>query len=186
MYLLSESAGAAHALQGSAAEYLWVLPLLPLLGFVLNGLLAVLGVAKMGPADPSAGHGHGHGHGGHDAHGTHDHHGAHGHDDGHDHGGHHPARHRFAGLVSIIGPGVLLASFGLAVAIFAAMRGAGELYEQAIREEPKNFRARNNYAAFLERTKDSTVARRELLKAAALIDHPLIRQNLDQLGEQQP
>ena len=35
------------------------------------------------------------------------------------------ARHRFAGLTTVIGPGVLLASFALALAIFAAMRGVG-------------------------------------------------------------
>jgi len=34
---------------------MWALPLLPLLGFVLNGLIAILGAARLGPADPSAG-----------------------------------------------------------------------------------------------------------------------------------
>ena len=37
-------------------------------------------------------------------------------------------RHRYAGLVSLIGPGVLVASFGLALAIFFAMRGIGEMH----------------------------------------------------------
>ena len=31
----------AHPLSGTAAEYVWLLPLLPLLGFVLNGLLSL-------------------------------------------------------------------------------------------------------------------------------------------------
>jgi len=37
-------------------------------------------------------------------------------------------RHRHAGLVSLIGPGVLIAAFGLALAIFMAMRGLGEMH----------------------------------------------------------
>src|SRR4030095_4062435 len=42
---------------------------------------------------------------------------------------HHPvARHRYASLVSLIGPGVLIAAFGLAFAIFLAMRGVGEMH----------------------------------------------------------
>jgi NADH-quinone oxidoreductase subunit L len=115
----------AHPLNGSAAEWLWLLPLLPLLGFVLNGLLSLTSAFHKGPGDPSAA-----GHDAHDA--AHDashgvvaaHDSAHGKDAG-DHGDdHHPvARHRFAGLVSIIGPAVLLASFGLAVAMWLAMRG---------------------------------------------------------------
>jgi len=105
-----------HPLSGTVAEYLWLLPLLPLLGFVLNGLLSLASAYHRGPNDPGADH---------DAHAsvaTHDSpdaHGAHGDD-------HHPVvRHRFATLTSLIGPGVLLLSFLLAAAIFAAMRGAG-------------------------------------------------------------
>ena len=105
-----------HPLSGTVAEYLWLLPLLPLLGFVLNGLLSLASAYHRGPNDPGADH---------DAHVavvTHDSpdaHGAHGDD-------HHPVvRHRFATLTSLIGPGVLLLSFLLAAAIFAAMRGAG-------------------------------------------------------------
>src|ERR1035437_6730013 len=63
-----------------------------------------------GPADPSAA----------------GHHGDHAdevHDDAHiSHDDHPTVRHRYAGLVSLIGPGVLVLAFGLAVAIFAAMR----------------------------------------------------------------
>jgi NADH-quinone oxidoreductase subunit L len=109
----------AHPLSGTAAEYVWLLPLLPLLGFLLNGLLSLASAYRTGPADPSADHGDGHG-------------GAatHAHDDGDEAGAHadnhHPVtRHRFATLASLIGPGVMVLAFGLALAIFAAMRGAG-------------------------------------------------------------
>jgi NADH-quinone oxidoreductase subunit L len=106
---------AAHPLSGTAAEYLWLLPLLPLLGFVLNGLLSLVPAFHTGPHDPGAGHGDGHVHVAHDDNAG----GAHGDD-------HHPVvRHRFAGLATLIGPGVLLASFALALAIFSAMLGAG-------------------------------------------------------------
>jgi NADH-quinone oxidoreductase subunit L len=106
---------AAHPLSGTAARYLWLLPLLPLLGFVLNGLLSILPAFHAGPADPFGKE--------HDANGAHavadNAGGAHGDD-------HHAvARHRYAGLATLIGPGVLLASFVLAVAIFVAMLGAG-------------------------------------------------------------
>ena len=103
----------AHPLAATIARLVWLLPLLPLAGFLINGTLAMLGAAKVGPADPSAGHDHAG-----DAHG----HDAHGHDSAHD--DHHvPVRHKFAPIVSLIGPGVLVAAFGLAVACFFAMRG---------------------------------------------------------------
>jgi len=108
--MLQEPMTTAHPLAGTVAQFVWLLPLLPLLGFALNGALAMKAVAKAGPADPSAA-GH---------HGEHaDEH----HDDAHiSHDDHPPVRHRYAGLVSLIGPGVLVLAFGLAVAIFAAMR----------------------------------------------------------------
>ncbi len=119
------SAG-AHPLAGTAAEYVGLLPLLPLLGFLANGLLALVAVYRPGPGDPTTDHGpndaHGVAHASHpgDAHATGG--GAAGDD-------HHPhARHRFAALASIIGPGVLVASFGLAVAIFLAMAGAADAH----------------------------------------------------------
>jgi len=105
---------ATDALAGTAAEWLWVVPLLPLAGFLINGLLAVVGAARFGPADPGAAH-DAHGHAG----GEHAHGGAHGDD-------HHPAaRHRFATATSIIGPAVLILAFGLSLAIFLAYRAAG-------------------------------------------------------------
>ena len=105
-----------HPLSGTVAQYMWLLPLLPLLGFVINGLLSLTSVITFGPDDPSASHDdHGSAHvaHAHDANGG----GAHGDD-------HHPVvRHKYAGLTSIVGPGVLLLSFVLATMIFMAMRG---------------------------------------------------------------
>jgi NADH-quinone oxidoreductase subunit L len=118
--LLQEATTGAHPLSGSIAEWVWLIPLLPFIGFLINGWLSISSAAHVGPKDPSAA--------GHDA----------GHPEGHlhDSGGgthgddHHPvARHKYAGLVSIIGPAVLLLSFGLTVAIFMAMLGVS-------REEP--------------------------------------------------
>jgi NADH-quinone oxidoreductase subunit L len=95
---------ALSALQGSTVEWLWLVPLLPLLGFVINGALAMIGAVRLGPADPSAAHDAGHA----DApHGNAAHH-----DD------HHPGRHRFAGITSIVGPLVLVLSFVLSLVIF--------------------------------------------------------------------
>ncbi len=97
---------ARMALDGSMVDWLWVIPLLPLLGFVLNGALSLFSATKFGPADPSAaGHGHGHG----DAAPA-----------GHDHA--HPQAHKLAWLSSIIGPGVLIASFVVALGVFQAYR----------------------------------------------------------------
>jgi NADH-quinone oxidoreductase subunit L len=132
--LLQITAAASHPLDGSIAQYLWLVPLLPLLGFLINGLLSVVSVARTGPADP-AGLGHGHGHDGdadavagvahpHDAQGSGG--GATGDD-------HHPvARHRFAGITSLVGPLVLVLSFGLAVAIFLEMLATGGMDEPFI------------------------------------------------------
>jgi NADH-quinone oxidoreductase subunit L len=116
---------AAHPLNGTMAEWLWLVPLLPLLGFVVNGLLSLVAAYHGGPADPQLVP--------HDAHETHD--GAHpSPGSGHVGDDHHPvARHRFAGLVTLIGPAVLIASFGLALAIFLAMRGAGEMHAPFVR-----------------------------------------------------
>ena len=110
----AHQSGGVHPLSGTVAQWLWAVPLLPLLGFVINGALSLSAAYQAGPADPGAAHGDGHGHDAHaDAH-------AHGHDD------HHPVvRHKYAGLTSIVGPGVLLLSFLLTAAIWMAMRGAG-------------------------------------------------------------
>ena len=112
--MLLQEAG-AHPLSGTVASYVWLLPLLPLLGFVLNGLLSLAAAVRLGPVDPGASHA--------DARvpGAHDEHGGAAHGDDH----HAVARHRYAALTSLIGPGVLVLSFLLASAIFLAMRAAG-------------------------------------------------------------
>jgi NADH-quinone oxidoreductase subunit L len=115
--LIQEAAHAAgsHPLAGTAAEWLWLIPLLPLLGFVVNGLLSLVPAYHAGPADPTVhphdSHGNGNGNG-------------HGHAEAH----HVPAIHKFAGIASIVGPLVLVGSFVLAVLAFFAMRGAGEMH----------------------------------------------------------
>ncbi len=119
--LLQEAAAAGlHPLAGTAAEWIWLVPILPLIGFVINGLLSLTTVAKTGPANPSEHHAH------HDdAHGAHG--GGHGHD-AHGHGGHddHHAvvRHKYAAITSIVGPAVLALSFLLTATIFVALVGA--------------------------------------------------------------
>jgi len=101
----------------------WLVPLLPLLGFVINGVLSLAAAYHPGPADPGLAHDETTGGGASEhAHADHDTDGGATGDD------HHPvARHRFAGLTSIVGPGVLILSFLLSAAIFFAMRGAGEI-----------------------------------------------------------
>jgi len=119
MHSLLQAATAAqtatsHPLDGTAARWLWLVPLLPLLGFVINGLLSIVAAYQAGPADPSAAHSE-ESHAGHGE----------GHDDAGKHEHHEIPRHRYAGLTSIVGPGVLVLAFILAVLIFVAMRGAG-------------------------------------------------------------
>jgi NADH-quinone oxidoreductase subunit L len=118
--LLQEAATeASRSLSGTAAELVWLLPVLPLVGFLVNGALSLSSAAALGPSDPSAEHGDGHGHGGAAV-------ASHAEQDHGDHGDDHHAvaRHRHAGIVSIVGPAVMILAFGLAAAIFAAMLGA--------------------------------------------------------------
>ena len=106
---VQEVAEAAHPLAGTIANWIWLVPVLPLIGFVVNGLLSLLPATHLGPADPSAaGHGHGHG----------ESHGEHGHDD------HHVARHPYHRVVSLVGPAVLGIAFAITVAVFFALAGA--------------------------------------------------------------
>ena len=114
MLLQHAASVGAHPLSGTVASYVWLLPLLPLLGFVINGMLSLSSAIQFGPDDPGASHeSHGRSHDAHDAGGAHG-------DD------HHPVvRHRHAALTSLVGPGVLVLSFLLATAIFLAMRAAG-------------------------------------------------------------
>ena len=119
MILLQEAASigeGAHPLAGTVARWMWALPLLPLLGFLVNGLLSLASAYRAGPSDPALVP--------HDAaattHAAHDAHS----DDGHAV----VVRHRFASLTSIVGPGVMVLAFALALATFVAMRGSGELH----------------------------------------------------------
>ena len=107
--LLAHAQAAAEtstAFSGTAIEWLWLVPLLPLLGFVINGALSLLPASRLGPADPSAAHAH------HDVGAAH----------GDDH--HAVARHRFAALTSFVGPGVLILAFLLSAVIFWQFRQA--------------------------------------------------------------
>jgi NADH-quinone oxidoreductase subunit L len=103
--------GGVHPLSGSIAELVWLLPVLPLIGFVINGAISLFSAFHLGPSDPSVAHGshdasaHG---AGHDAHDAHDAHAT-------------PARGPLHGVVTIVGPLVLILSFALGVAIFFAM-----------------------------------------------------------------
>jgi NADH-quinone oxidoreductase subunit L len=113
--LLQQATSIAHPLSGSIAEWVWLIPILPFIGFLINGWLSISSATRIGPKDPSAA---GHdvvGHGDEHAHAT----GGGGHGDDH----HAVARHRYAGIVSIVGPLVVLLSFGLTVAIFMRMLG---------------------------------------------------------------
>jgi NADH-quinone oxidoreductase subunit L len=123
----STASAGAHPLAGTAAEYVWLLAVLPLLGFLVNGLVALIAVYRPGPSDPTADHG---GHAStHDAAPAGD---AHAHATGGSATGddpHPPTRHRFAPVASLVGPGVLVASFAVAVAIFLAVLRAGEAHD---------------------------------------------------------
>ena len=107
----AQEAATSAAAAGTAMQWLWLVPMLPLLGFVLNGAISLFSATTLGPADPSAdGHGDaGHANAGHDAHQQ-------------DHAHPHPQPHKLAWLSSLIGPGVLIAAFGVSVAVFLAYR----------------------------------------------------------------
>jgi NADH-quinone oxidoreductase subunit L len=110
---------ATHVAAGTAVEWLWAVPLLPLLGFVINGALSLTSATTFGAADPSTEHG--------DAHGDASAHPAPGQEAGGAHGDdHHPvARHRFATLTSIVGPAVLVLAFVLSAVIFWDYKQSG-------------------------------------------------------------
>ncbi|HEX2721979.1 MAG TPA: NADH-quinone oxidoreductase subunit L [Gemmatimonadaceae bacterium] len=114
--MLLQTAAEAHPLAGGAAEWVWLLPVLPLLGFAINGGLALVSSVRTGPSDPDV-PGHGDAHHAEAAAISHaEQAGAHGDD-------HHAVkRHKYAGLVSVIGPLVLALSFLVAFAIFQQMR----------------------------------------------------------------
>jgi len=102
--IIQEVLTTAHPLASTVARFVWLLPVLPLLGFVINGALSLVSSARIGPPDPDVGH---------DTAGAavDDHHA----DD------HAAAPHRYAGIVSIVGPAVLVLSFLLAFSMLLAM-----------------------------------------------------------------
>jgi len=123
MLLLLQAAAAgnaaSHPLSGTVAEWLWLLPLLPLLGFVINGGLS-LNSARFGPADPNTPGHHPHSEAAAEAPAI-----SHAEQAGAVGDDHHVVkRHRWAGVVGIVGPGVLILSFALALGMFLRMTGA--------------------------------------------------------------
>ena len=114
--MLLQLAAQTHPLAGSVAEWVWLLPVLPFIGFLVNGGISLISAAQVGPSDPDMGHADDHTHGEAQDISAGEDHGAHGDD-------HHAVKpHRYAGIVSIVGPLVLAASFVLAFAIFSQMR----------------------------------------------------------------
>src|SRR5687768_5826625 len=123
--MLLQIAAEAHPLAGTVADWMWLLPILPLLGFVINGSLALAAAVKLGPSDPGNHQGAEGAEAAETAETAEMAHtesaGAHGDD-------HHPVkRHKYAGIVSIIGPLVLGLSFLLAFAIFQQMRSLPDM-----------------------------------------------------------
>src|SRR5687768_9663337 len=111
MMMLLQVAEATHPLSGTAAEWVWLLPVLPLLGFLINGALSLASGFKAGPENPDMGHHGGVGHTDEAAISHAENAGAHGDD-------HHAVMpHRYAAISSIVGPLVLALSFALALAI---------------------------------------------------------------------
>lgn len=108
-----------HPLAATAAQYVGLLPLLPLAGFLVNGALSLASSYKRGPADPSAA-------GAHDSSAA-EQAGAHGSD--HDA----VARHPYAAITSVVGTLMPALSFALAVAIFLAMASAGDFSTPYVR-----------------------------------------------------
>jgi len=119
MLLQVAAEAASHPLSGTLAEWVWLLPLLPLAGFVINGLLS-LNSAHFGPRDPNTPGHHPHSEGAAEAPAI-----SHAEQAGAAGDDHHALkRHRWATVVSIVGPGVLILAFALAVGIWQAMAGA--------------------------------------------------------------
>jgi len=114
--VVASAASAVHPLSGTVAEWVWLLPVLPLAGFVINGLLS-LSTAHFGPADPNTPDLHPHSEGAAEAPAI-----SHGEEAGATGDDHHAVkRHRWAGVTSIVGPGVLILTFLLALGIWQAM-----------------------------------------------------------------
>lgn len=136
MTLLFQEAAHAAAEAGAHGAFHpvapWLIVLLPLIGFVINGAASMIAARRALPKLPPVGdphwdahhdvseqEGHAHEHGAHPA--------------GHDHDDHHDAHDHPAGpkpwthvLPSFVAPGVLIAAFAVAVMNFLAMLGADE------------------------------------------------------------
>ncbi|HEX5436863.1 MAG TPA: NADH-quinone oxidoreductase subunit L [Gemmatimonadaceae bacterium] len=126
------SVAGAHPLSGTIAEYVWVLPILPLIGFVLNGLLSLVPSYHAGPADPGAGHGSSHAHSARVEHALAEQQAEHAGAPGTD--SHLQARSRVASIAGVIGPLVVALSFALAVAMFVAMlKVSGQMHEPFVK-----------------------------------------------------
>jgi len=144
MILQEAAAAGIHPLAGTPADWIWLVLALPLAGAVINGVLALVTEWHPGPFDPDPIHTgehaivpaptlveraerstprlmtviegrRRHGRPGPGDHGDHHEHG--------DEAGSHapPARHPFLPLVSVVGPGVVIGAFGVAVMAFLAM-----------------------------------------------------------------
>ncbi len=100
MQVTSTTGATTHPLAGGPAALLWLLPLLPLLGFLINGALSLLPARRTHGAGAPEG-----------AAGTDDIHG----------GPPHDTLPPYAGLVSLVGPTAIGLAFALAATIFAAM-----------------------------------------------------------------
>jgi NADH-quinone oxidoreductase subunit L len=150
-FLQIAAAATRHPLDGTAAELIWIVLLLPLLGTVLNAVISAIAEWRPGPYDPDRRHW---GHRAVGAHGEHlsgvteelhamvsgaredaltrshlnaehaqdDPHDAR-HDEPHD-GPEEHGRHKWFYPVSIIGVGVIVAAFAVALSIFVAMQRA--------------------------------------------------------------
>lgn len=104
-----QTAGAAvHPLANTVASWIWLVAVLPLVGFVINGALSLIPAAKIGPGNPDM---------------DHPDFSAGAVTDGGSANAGNSGESRFVGLVSFIGPLVLALSFVLSIVIFTAMRG---------------------------------------------------------------
>ncbi len=95
---LLQSAGTPHPLRGTVAQLIGLLPILPLIGFLVNGGIALFSGSRAASAESGEAN-----------RGT--------------------ARNP---IVTLVGPGVIIASFALAVAIFFAMQGAVSRIPEAL------------------------------------------------------
>jgi NADH-quinone oxidoreductase subunit L len=111
---------AGHALTGTVADWIWLVPLLPFAGFLVNGALSLLASARLGPPDPGAVHRSDSNSGEGDIAASHqDAHNDHG-----QHGNHVRHGNSATRIVSFVGPAVVAASFLLTLAIFGVLRDA--------------------------------------------------------------